>query len=129
MPTTFKSLPLFPGPHRFAVLKQGQLLIPAVQVNFYSPQTFAQGLHELQAQIRGRLIAASESALWTLRDAITAQLLHPPTPGTLIDEHGRTWTDMSFVEYLEGEPTDRARAWSIAYTALFRRMIDPFTQL
>jgi hypothetical protein len=48
-------------------------------------------------------------------------LINPPTAGTLIDGAGRSWEDMSFIRFEEGETTDRGRAWSIAYTATFRR--------
>lgn len=120
MPSTFKSLDLFnSGPHRVAVARQGQ----AIQSELFSTPpasgTRYLGLVELQVIITGRLIAATESALWTLRDAITAQLLDPPAPGTLIDLHGRTWTDMSFITFTPADRTDRGRVMSIAYEAKF----------
>lgn len=128
--TSFKSNDLFgSGPHRFRQGRQGQLLIAGQAVGLYSPQTFAQGLVELEVIVSGRLIAPDDATLWTLRDAIVAELLHPPAPGTLIDHHGRQWTDMSFVHYDEADRTDRGRDVSLAYTATFRRMIDPFVQL
>ncbi len=130
MASSFKGLDLFgSGPHRFHQGEQGQVLINGAVIGFFGPQTFAQGLIELEVFVTGRLIAQNESALWQLRDAITAQLLHPPAPGTLIDLHARQWLDMSFVSLLEQDRTDRGREWTLGYVATFRKMIDPFTQI
>jgi hypothetical protein len=123
--STFKNLNLFAsGPHRFAVHRQGQALrselfdIPPASGTRYF------GLVELRIAITGRLVAQNEAALWQLRDAITAQLLDPPEPGTLVDLHGRTWTDMSFVRFTPADRTDRGRLISLAYSALFIRFRD-----
>lgn len=121
MPSTFKSLALFAGPHRFALAKQGHLVVADFALGGYGPNSYPLGLVELEVIVTGRLVAASESALWTLRDAMAAQLLDPPTPGTLVDTHGRTWEGMSFHTYIEGDRTDRGRMRSIAYEARFRR--------
>lgn len=72
--------------------------------------------------VTGRLVAASESALWALRDAVIAQLQAVPTGGTLIDNLGRSWTGMSFVTYTEQPRTDRGRTRSIGYTAVFKKL-------
>jgi len=77
---------------------------------------------ELDVIIVGRLVASGESALWTLRDAVKAQLAHPPTPGTLIDLYGHTWTNMSFLTFQEMDRVDRGRVWSVAYKAIFRKI-------
>jgi len=121
MPSTFKSLALFAGPHRFALAKQGHLVVADFAIGGFGPNSYPLGLVELEVTVTGRLIASSESALWALRDAMAAQLLDPPTPGALIDSHGRSWTDMSFHAYIEGDRTDRARLHSISYEARFRR--------
>jgi hypothetical protein len=118
--STFKSLTLFPGPHRFALAKQGEAVIPNFQLHSGNSGSTATGPLELDVIVTGRLIAASESDLWALRDAITAQLTDPPIPGTLIDNHGREWDDMSFISYEEADRTDRGRTISIQYTATFR---------
>lgn len=118
--SSFKSLDLFgSGPHRFTLARQGQ----ALQSELFSIPPAAGtrylGLVELQVIVTGRLIAANEAALWSLRDAVTAQLLDPPAPGTLIDSHGRSWPDMSFVGFTVADRTDRRRGASIAYEARF----------
>ncbi len=126
MASTFKNLGLFnSGPHRFALKPQGLSVIPAWHLNPGAPGTAILGPLELAVVVTGRLVAASEAALWTLRDAITAQLTNPPQVGTLIDHHGRQWTNMSFILFAEDDRTDRARAVSIAYTATFLRFLNP----
>lgn len=120
--SSFKSLDLFgSGPHRTAVGAQGQLSWPNTRFDIYDPGTVPLGLVELDITVTGRLVAASESALRTLRDAVAAQLLDPPTAGTLVDTTGRSWAGMSLVEYREEPAVDRGRAWSVGYTAVFRK--------
>ena len=122
MSSSFKGNNLFgSGPHRFSSAKRGELVLSHLSLGIFDAGSTPLGLLEPDIIVRGRLVATSESALWTLRDALTAELLHPPTPGTLIDLHARTWNDMSFISYTEADRVDRGRAWSIAYTAVFRR--------
>lgn len=123
MPSSFKSKDLFgSGPHRFAQSRQGQVMLSWISLGTIQPGTVALGLTELDVVVTGRLVAPDEAALWVLRDAITAELEESPTPGTLIDPHGREWTDMSFIDYAEADRTDRARVRSLGYTAVFRRI-------
>jgi hypothetical protein len=119
--SSFKSINLFgSGPHRFSLSVQGEEVVPNYVLGNGDHGTYPVGPRELDVIVTGRLVAASESALWTLRDAIAAQLTDPPVPGTLIDNHGRSWSNMSFIRYEEHGPTDRGRVCSIAYTATFR---------
>src|SRR5689334_19350412 len=100
MSSSFKGLDLFgSGPHRFAVGRQGQALVSELFQTPPASGSLYVGLVELEVLVTGRLLAASESALWALRDAITDELLDPPAPGTLIDLHGREWDDLSFVKF------------------------------
>ncbi len=120
MPSSFKSLNLFgSGPHRFALARQGQALASELFSSPPNSGTRYLGPVELQVIVKGRLTAATETDLWTLRDAITAELLDPPSPGTLIDLHGRTWPDMSFIGFTAGDRTDRGRVVSLEYEARF----------
>lgn len=123
MASSFKSLNLFgSGPHRFARRRQGITTLAYLALDDFQSGSFPlPGLIELDVVVTGRLVAASESALWTIRDAIAAQLLDPPAAGTLIDHAGRSYTGMSFITYTEADRTDRGRVFSIAYTAVFRK--------
>ncbi|HZW10555.1 MAG TPA: hypothetical protein VFF69_11690 [Phycisphaerales bacterium] len=123
MPSSFKSKDLFgSGPHRFAQGRQGQVMLSWIALGTTQPGTLAIGLTELDVIVAGRLVAPNEAALWLLREAITAELQETPTPGTLIDLHARQWPDMSFIDYREADRTDRARFYSLSYTATFRRI-------
>lgn len=123
MPSSFNSVDLFgPGPHRFAQGPQGNAVVPlSVYSGVFVPGSIDYGLLDLEVIVTGRLVADTEAALWAQRDAITAVLQHPPAPATLIDHHGRQWTDMSFYRFEEGTRTDRARKHSLTYRALFRK--------
>lgn len=119
--SSFKGHNLFgSGPHRFSQLKQGHLALGALYFQVISPATTPIGLEELDVVVKGRLVAASDAALWTLRDAITAELQESPTPGTLVGNDGRNGTQMTFLNYIESDRTDRGRVKSLAYTATFR---------
>lgn len=128
MASSFKGLDLFgSGPHRFMVAAQGMraISLAAVAEDPTVEGSAWFGDLELEVHVRGRLVAESESALWTVRDAIAAHADSDstPVPGTLIDPHGRTWTGMSMFRYEEHGGVDRGRVWSVAYTCRFRRFI------
>ncbi len=138
MASFFNSLGLFnSGPHRFGHRAIGELVVPNAALNPVVPGSIAAGPLELIVVVTGRLVAGSETALWTLRDAVAAQLTDPPTAATLIDHHGRTWNDMSFVRFEPLEPsgaqgtgaggaggrTDRGRVRSLAYRATFVKFL------
>lgn len=121
MGSSFKTDDLFgSGPHRFSIGRLGQFVVVDFALGSLTSGSVYLGLRELDVIVTGRLIAADEAGLWTLRDAIEAELLHPPAPGTLIDLHGRTWNDMSFISFIAAEQIDRGRVISIAYQAVFR---------
>ena len=123
MASSFKGKDLFgSGPHRFGQDRQGHLMISWMSMGSYQPGTIALGLVELDVRVTGRLVASSESALWTLRDAVVAELEETPTTGTLIDLHGHQWPGMTFIDFREEERTDRGRVWSMGYEAVFRKI-------
>lgn len=126
MSSSFKSKDLFgSGPHRFAMGKRGQLVVSSFALGAGDAGSVWLGLIETDITVRGRLQATSEAALWTLRDAVVAELVDPPVAGTLVDLNGRSWSTMSFVSYVEGDRTDRGRVRSVAYTAIFRKFATP----
>ncbi|MCC5824021.1 MAG: hypothetical protein LAT64_13125 [Phycisphaerales bacterium] len=120
--SSFKGVNLFgSGPHRFTVGREGRRVVTyaALTGDPSVPGSFASGDHELRVTVTGRLTAASEAALWSQRDAITAQAASASGPGTLADGKGRTWTDMKLLTFTPAGPIDRGRVLSLAYTAEF----------
>lgn len=124
MSSSFKSLDLFgSGPHRFSMGEQGLYTVALRAFGDPSvPGSAAFGSLELEVVVRGRLTAASDSALWTLRDAIKAQATHPASAGALVDHHGRSWSGMTLVQYVEDDRVDRGRVVSVGYEARFRKI-------
>lgn len=122
--SSFKSLNLFgSGPHRFAQGRLGTLAIPSYILGGSGSGSTLLGPIELDVVVTGRLVAVSEPALWNLRNAIAAQCQHPSSPGTLVDSRGHSWSNMTFILFEEAPRTDRGRAFSMAYRALFRRLL------
>ena len=121
--SSFNGLDLFgSGPHRFSLGSRGQVVFGSLAaVNAAAPDSYPVGPRELDVFVHGRLVAASESALWTLRDAVAAQLPDPPTKATLVDSGGRSFADMTFIRYEELGRRDLGRVYSVAYVATFRR--------
>lgn len=125
MASSFNGVDLFgPGPHRFSQGAQGNLVVPvSVYSGVFLPGSITYGMIDLDVIVTGRLVADSEAALWTKRNAITAILQFPPIAATLIDHHAHSWTNMSFYKFEEGNRTDRARKASLAFTAHFRKAL------
>jgi hypothetical protein len=123
MSSSYAGLDLFgSGPHRFGVGVQGQMTVPSVTMGTLDSASELAGAIELDVTVTGRLVAADEAGLWTLRDALTDVLTDPPTAAELVDDHGRTWADMSFIHVAWADRTDRGRVVSIRYRALFRKL-------
>lgn len=127
MPSMYDGSPLFEsGPHRFEVQRQGQTETPpGTSPTLQSPPSAKWnqiGPVQLSITVRGRLVAASEAALWTLRDAMTGELTSSPSAATLEDGQGRSWPSMWMVGYRELGPVDAGRTWSIGYEAVFRKV-------
>lgn len=118
------------GPHRFVVGERALVVVPlwvASGVGFDDGQgSAALGEREWTVLVEGVLVASSESALCGRREDIEAETAYGTGPlrGTLEDNHGRTWADMSLVSYEETGPVRRGRRWSVAYRALFRRITN-----
>ncbi|HEX2836912.1 MAG TPA: hypothetical protein VHN77_02165 [Phycisphaerales bacterium] len=120
--SSFKGLNLFgSGPHRFRFARQGHLVTLDLFNGGSGPGSTSHGTRELDIIASGRLVATSEAALWTLRNAIRAQLTASPAAGTLIDSAGRSWTGMTLITYTESDRRDQNRVFSITYEAHFRQ--------
>lgn len=121
MASSFLSLPLFnSGPHRFDIGPVGRLTTAPFRGSNFNAATRDDAALELTITQSGRLIAASESALWTLYDAVKA-VAEGTTPGTLIDHSGRSWVSLRLVTFDAMGPIDRGRVFSLAYRCVYRR--------
>lgn len=123
--SSFRSLDLFgSGPHRTLIARRGLHVVPdAITYDQpILPWAAAYGDLELIVTIRGRLVAASEAALWTLREAVADETELAKGEATLVDTRGRTYEDMWFIRYEEFGTVDRGRVWSMAYEATFRAL-------
>lgn len=125
MASSFKGQNLFgSGGHRFVNRRLGRRVISnsSVQGNPVVPGTFESGDWEVWVEVRGRLVASSDSSLWVLRDSILAEAEFEVSEGTLIDEHGHQWEDMKLLTYEETGPASRGRDVSVGYVVVFGRL-------
>lgn len=121
MPSSFRGADLFgSGPHRFQEGRRGFLVLPDASSSLPTTRNLAYGTFELQIFVRGRLVAASESALWALRDTLVSTQAANQA-GDLVDLNGRTWATMVLIRVEWGEHTDRGRRVSLPYEARFQR--------
>ncbi len=109
------------GPHRFHLGTLGAQLAGAAELSGDpgKPGEEAVGLLDGQVIVRGRLVAETDEGLADRLDAIRAKLSHPPVVGALVDGHGATYTDMSFVSFTPTDRVDRGVRVSMGYAARF----------
>lgn len=123
MTGTFDGVDLFgSGPARYAVRPRGIESQPRWRITGNSTHsgTLPIGQRELEIVVTGRLVAATESALWTLREAVADAAKFADGASTLVDDRGRSFASMWFIDYTEADRVDAGRVWSIGYTASFR---------
>lgn len=123
MASSFKGVNLFgSGPHRFREEPQGQLVVSVMSLG--TPTSGSVGLGQLERRVvvKGRLVSTTESGLRSLRDALAAQALSPWSNGTLVDQHGATWSQMWLTKVVWDDRTDRGRARSVGYEAYFQEI-------
>jgi hypothetical protein len=123
MMSSYNEVDLFgSGPHRFVLGPLGEYVLTLARIDPFQAGSQAIGPLEETVVVRGRLVALTEEGVWALVDAIHAELTDPPTVATLVDEHEREWEGMSFIRFEAAEPTQRGRAWSLGYEAVFIRL-------
>ncbi|MFZ4574103.1 MAG: hypothetical protein ACOYN0_06875 [Phycisphaerales bacterium] len=120
--SSYKGQNLFgSGPHRVRVGPLGEVAVANYILGRSGSGSTPIGPIELDVAVEGRLVAATLAELRELVDAIESQIVSPPEPGELRDNHGRTFEDMSLITFEPTGPTDRGRSCSLAYTVVFRR--------
>lgn len=128
MSSSFGGSDLFgSGPHRFRIEPRGLDRVPvaAILQDASQPGTVVIGDEELKIVVEGRLVSATESGLWSLREAVALPATQAAGPATLIDTEGRSFAGMLLDEYAELGPVDRGRAFSMAYRVTFVRLSGP----
>jgi hypothetical protein len=124
--STYNDLDIFgSGPHRSALAPLGEYVLSNARVDAFQAGSTPIGPLELIITIRGRLVAGTQDDLWLLHDNIAALLTDPPHIATLKDTTGRSWSDMAFITFTTADRTDRARTFSLAYSATFIRFAPP----
>jgi hypothetical protein len=86
------------------------------------PGTFESGDWEVWVEVHGLLVASTDSSLWSKRNAILDEAAFGVSEGTLVDEHGHSWADMTCLTYEETGPTQRGREVSVGYIVVFGRL-------
>jgi hypothetical protein len=122
MGSSFKGEDLFgSGPHVFTLGVQGRRVVSygAVTGDASIEGSFESGDQELRISVKGRLVATSESALWSLRDAIAAEAAFGVSAGDLIDHHGHTHSGVKLLQVEWDGPVQRGRVLSVGYEAMF----------
>ena len=127
--SSYKSDDLFgSGPHRFVLGRAGMQLIPWSIILDDDFETGAApiGAVDDQVVVEGRLVASSASALRDLRDDVidAADYSNAGSPGTLVDNQGHSYVDMTLYRYEEQGAVEHGRVWSVAYVATFRRFVQ-----
>lgn len=113
------------GPHRFVAGAVGELVLENFRLGRATAGSTPLGPLELDVVVSGRLVAATPSGVWNLREAVESQLESPPVTGTLIDSNGRAFENMSFILFEPLGPIEFARVASLSYLAQFRRFVVP----
>ncbi|MBL0921568.1 MAG: hypothetical protein IBJ10_05500 [Phycisphaerales bacterium] len=111
------------GPHRFLHGRVGRLWAPPLRLDSLQDRivVFPTNL-ELVIRQEGRLVGASEADLWAQAALIQARCQSLLT-GALVDNSGNTWTGMTLIEFAPESNADRGRAVSLAYGAMYARLL------
>lgn len=128
MGSSYKGQNLFgSGAHRFVMGRLGRRIVAGSTIAFDPtvPGASEWGDLEVRIEVRGRLVATGDSALWSLRNSILAEADSAVGSGTLIDEHSHSWPDVKLITYEESGATRRGRKVSVAYTAVFGQLTAP----
>lgn len=109
------------GPHRFRLRPVGTLAVPPLVIDVVQTTTAILDQIEVALEQTGRLIDATPSGLWDQVEAIR-QAAEARLNGVLIDETGRSWTDMTLLRFEMVGQLSRGRVVSVGYEALYVRL-------
>ena len=118
---TWNGQPLFSsGPHRVRLLQAGRLYLPPLTGDNPSAATLDLDVLERRYLQNGRLVADTDSSLWTLVDAVV-NAAEDTQPGALQSPSGPSLTGLRMMRFLPGETVDRGRERSLPYEILYIR--------
>ena len=80
------------------------------------------GDYEIRVEVRGRLIAETDTGLWALRDALVAESVSSVGSGVLDDGLGRQWAGMKLLNFEPGGSVEHGRVVSVGYVVEFGRL-------
>lgn len=110
------------GPHRFIVRAVGKLWVPPLALDQLQDLTTVYNANlEVAVKQFGRLTGSSETDLWTQVETIRARC-EAKLNGTLVDNTGRSWANMTLLTFRPADRVDRGRAISLGYTADYIRL-------
>lgn len=111
------------GPHRFAHGRVGRLWAPPLRLDSLQDRIVVFPTNvELVIRQSGRLIGAGEADLWA-QVALIQSRCEALLTGALVDNSGTTWPSMTLLEFAPEPATDRGRAISLAYAAVYARLL------
>ncbi len=115
MGATWKSTAYFDsGPHRFTAGRFGRIVFPPYTGPNDSAIAIDFGTRAPELIQTGRLVAATETALWTLWSTFKTASLSS-AGGTLVLHGGESFADMLVARFQATGPVDRGRAFSMPY--------------
>lgn len=109
------------GPHRFILRPVGALFVPPFFFDPIQTSTDVVGDVELTIIQTGRLIGEDEGDLWDQVNAIKAAA-ESELNGTLIDNNGISWSNMTLLRFAPEDRVDRGRVISLRYEARYMRL-------
>lgn len=122
MSSSYKNDDIFgSGPHQFNVGRRGRRIVPLSAIANDASVAGAEqfGEFELRVEVRGRLVATTESNLRNQIDDILAYTDSGETSGTLRDGNGAEWDGVKLLNLELFGAIERGRAFSVSYTAEF----------
>lgn len=110
------------GPHRFIVRTVGRLWVPPLTLDALQDLTTVYTANlEVAIKQTGRLTGTSVADLWSQVETIRARC-EAKLNGTLVDNNGQSWTNMTLLTFRPADRVDRGRIVSLTYTADYIRL-------
>lgn len=121
MNATYRGVGIFSsGPHRVVAGPRELSIVPNFQLNLPGAGSTIIGISDWEVVIEGRLVAATDAALRTLREVFVDLIADPTISGELVTPDGFSYVSLYFTGYEETGPVARGRTKSIGYRVTLR---------